>query len=437
MINKRKITIGTINFRLNKSKMQVNGLCPIQMRYSYKGKIVAFSLGESILIENWDEDMKCPLYLSKPIAKKIRPDLNYSLFASMSDVNSIISKMVELELDIKEIESEILYVTKEISTDEVIDRLKIKRGLIKPNEDKVYFTEFMRKYIVDNDKRLLHSTKVVYQTIINMVEDFESKRAKRYEIGEIGFNYIKNICDYMVTDLKLINSTIFRRLKLIKGFVNKARKQGFKIDSTYLDFTWKDDDSEVIALTMDELNRIAALALDGNIKLQKVRDVFLFSCYTGLRYSDCKNLKKVNIKEGFLRITSIKTKSSVSVPISKRAKELIDKYYNVNNDLLFPVPSNQKFNDYIKQVCELAGLNEMIEKVRFRGSERLVEVLPKFEFISAHTGRKTFVTLSLELGMKAEEVMPITGHKDYKSFKRYVNLTEQRAKEALLSAWEK
>lgn len=75
--------------------------------------------------------------------------------------------------------------------------------------------------------------------------------------------------------------------------------------------------------------------------------------------------------------------------------------------------------------------------MRFSGVKEVVEYRPKYQMITAHVARKTFVTLSLELGMQAEEVMRITGHKDYKSFKRYVNITEKRAKVALLSAWEK
>lgn len=123
--------------------------------------------------------------------------------------------------------------------------------------------------------------------------------------------------------------------------------------------------------------------------------------------------------------------------MSKKAKQYIEKYDTNKSDFVFPVASSQKFNEYIKRACERAEINEIIQKVRYSGAKQVVEESPKHKLISAHTARKTFVTLSLELGMKAEEIMPITGHKDYKSFKRYVNLTEKRAKEALLNAWDK
>ena len=87
-------------------------------------------------------------------------------------------------------------------------------------------------------------------------------------------------------------------------------------------------------------------------------------------------------------------------------------------------------------LCELAGINEATEIIRFKGPKRESVVYPKYELIGVHTGRKTFVTLSLEKGMTAEEVMSISGHKDYKSFKRYVNITEQRKKIVMQKAWQ-
>jgi integrase len=103
--------------------------------------------------------------------------------------------------------------------------------------------------------------------------------------------------------------------------------------------------------------------------------------------------------------------------------------------LPLPVISNQKLNDYIKELCKEAKLNDPIEIVRFKGDKRVATVYPKYDLISIHVGRKTFVTLSLAKEMTAEEVMKISGHEDYQSFKRYVNVTETRKKESMQKAW--
>jgi integrase len=78
--------------------------------------------------------------------------------------------------------------------------------------------------------------------------------------------------------------------------------------------------------------------------------------------------------------------------------------------------SNQKLNEYVKELCKLAEITESTEIIRYRGATRIAKIYPKYELISAHTGRKTFVTISLEMGIPAEVVMKVTGHSDYKSF---------------------
>ena len=97
--------------------------------------------------------------------------------------------------------------------------------------------------------------------------------------------------------------------------------------------------------------------------------------------------------------------------------------------------SNQNLNYYIKELCKLIGIDQLIEIVRFFGKKREVKTYPKHDLIHFHTARKTFVTLSLEKGMSAEEVMTISGHEDYKSFARYVKVTENRKKVVMLKAW--
>ncbi len=152
-----------------------------------------------------------------------------------------------------------------------------------------------------------------------------------------------------------------------------------------------------------------------------------------MRYSDLAGLKRENIKNDELRITVKKTKELLSIPLNPYSIAILNRYKDRHQPL--PMISNQKLNDYIKDLCKQSGINEQVEIVRFRGAKREAITYLKHELISVHTGRKTFVTLSLEKGMSAEEVMTITGHKDYKSFKRYVKITEQRKKVVMRNAW--
>lgn len=429
MSKRKKITLGTINFILKTKKLSVEGLAPIYLRYSYKGIPREYSVGKSILPLNWDDEAKEPIYISKPIAKKLAPEIRYSLFLNTADVQDIISGFNELELKIKSIESTLEIVTSE----NVIDTLRYGE---RPKDEAqgVYFDDWIKSIADENKEKMKHSTWKVYNTMNQMIIDYESSRKQRTLLKNVDYSYMKGICIFM-NQKGLLNSTITKRLRHLKGFVKTAIKHGLEINPSYQSYSWIENELDVIALTLEELRQVENLDLTENPKLERVRDVFIFACNTGLRYSDFSKLKKEHVKNGYLKFTSTKTKGLQTVPLTEAAKRLISKYSTKESDHIFPVESGQKFNEKIKDVCELAKVNEKIEKVRYSGAKQIIDVQPKYKLISAHTARRTFVTLSLELGMKAEEIMNITGHKSYQSFKKYVKITEKRAKEALLSAW--
>ncbi len=171
---------------------------------------------------------------------------------------------------------------------------------------------------------------------------------------------------------------------------------------------------EVISLTNEEFEALYYLDLSANKRLAQVRDVFCFACSTGLRYSDLNQLKREHIKHDEIRITVKKTKEPLSVPLTPYSKNILAKYEAMHRPL--PVISNQRLNDYVKELCSMAGISEQVEIVRFRGTKREAITYKKYELIGVHTGRKTFATLSLERGMSAEEVMTITGHQGLPKF---------------------
>jgi integrase len=138
-----------------------------------------------------------------------------------------------------------------------------------------------------------------------------------------------------------------------------------------------------------------------------------------LRYSDIFQLKKGNVKGEEIHFTTVKTNDKLIVPLNDYAKEILKKY-----DYSLPVISNQKTNKYLKEICKIEELelDEEIVLTKKRGGEDLEFIEPKYNFISTHTARRTHVTLSLEKGMRPEVVMSNTGHKDYKTFKKYIKL---------------
>jgi integrase len=187
-------------------------------------------------------------------------------------------------------------------------------------------------------------------------------------------------------------------------------------------------------LNDEEFERLFDFDFSNMKKYERVRDVFCFSCVSGLRYSDLLQLKQEHITENEVNLRVQKTKQLLNIPLNKYSKSILSRYKGELKPL--PVISNQKMNKYIKEICQLAEINTPIEIVRYKGAVKIPTTYPKYELMSVHVGRKTFATLSLLKGMNYEVAMSITGHKDYKSFSRYVRVAQKEKQFAMSKAWD-
>jgi integrase len=212
------------------------------------------------------------------------------------------------------------------------------------------------------------------------------------------------------------NATLKKHVGCVVQFVKWARKRGYHESNAYRDIDVRirvqKPETNVVYLNVDEIARLNQLKFKENeSRLEKARDVFLFACFTGLRHSDLKNLKRSDIKNGDLVITSQKTEDSIRVPIVSKAKDILDKYKDSNDVNPLPVQSQQRYNDYLKIIGERAKLNDKVTLTHFKGRERVEETFTKWELLSSHVARKTFVTMAVFLKIPMETVRRITGHK--------------------------
>lgn len=159
-----------------------------------------------------------------------------------------------------------------------------------------------------------------------------------------------------------------------------------------------------------------------------MRDVFCFQCFTGLRYSDVAKLKKedVNLSAGYFTTVTKKTVDSLKIELNKYSRAILEKYADVplKRGLALPVISNAKMNEYLKTIGEMVGINAPQREVYFKGSTRYEEVHPKWEMLTTHCGRRTFVVNALMLGIPGEVIMSWTGHKDYKAMRPYIKIVD-------------
>jgi integrase len=271
-----------------------------------------------------------------------------------------------------------------------------------------------------------------FKTIRKHLENFQYNKKYNLSFDSINQDFFDRFTAYQMNDLNHTNNTIHKTNGIFKSFMNWATDRGFNKNLDYRKFKTKETETEIIYLTDEELNTLLDFDLN-NERLANLRDVFCFACFTGQRFSDVSRIRPEDIKNGFWHLRTKKTRDLIQIPLSRQAKEVLSKYFD--SDLKLPVISNQKSNTYLKELCKKAGINDIVYKVRYRGAKRLEEAHPKYELITTHTARRTFVTLSLEKGMRPETVMKITGHKDYKTMKKYIKITEKVVKQELERAW--
>ena len=304
---------------------------------------------------------------------------------------------------------------------------KIQDKLVKTDENG--FFEVFRQFI-DTEAKAKGWTKgtiTKLSTVCNLLKEFESTRRNKIAFSGIDQEFYDSLVAFLQNDKQHINSYILKNLKCFKWFMNWATKRGFNKNLTFreIDIDLKTvRNQNIIFLTWPELQQLYNMPIKQAF-LDRTRDCFCFQCFTGLRYSDLHNLKKTDLKENIIQFTTIKTGETLNIPYNKYSQAIIEKYKDLPTDSVLPVISNQKYNDFLKELGKLAGFDSPETMIHFRGSQRIERTVPKYELLSSHTGRKTFVTSAIYLGMPTEVIMGITGHKDHSTMELYYKIVKE------------
>lgn len=242
--------------------------------------------------------------------------------------------------------------------------------------------------------------------------------------------------NFLRDERKLRNSTLGKQLGFLKWFLRWAAGKGYNEEKAFQTFApkFKTTEKKVVFLEWDELMTVYKHKIPRRLSyLGRVRDVFCFCCFTSLRYSDVANLKRSDVFDDHISITTVKTADSLKIELNDYSKAILDKYRDVEfeGDLALPVISNQKMNDYIKKLGQLCKIDKPITVTYYKGNQRFDEVHPKYELLGTHSGRRTFICNALILGIAPHVVMKWTGHSDYKSMRPYIDVADAAKAEAM------
>lgn len=232
----------------------------------------------------------------------------------------------------------------------------------------------------------------------------------------------------------LSNVTINNYLNNIRRFSKWAEEKNYTSKCTIhkQKASLKTIKKPVIFLDWSELMDIMKLDFTYLKSYDIIRDMFCFSCFTGLRYSDLLNLKWIDVFEDRIEIVTKKTHDRLYIELNKFSKGIIDKLKKTDHDdmsYIFPRMSLKHYNEVLVNIAKRAGINKEIEYDYLSGSERITNRFKKYECITSHTARRTFVCNALSIGIPPNVVMKWTGHKNYKSMNPYIDVTSNAKKE--------
>ncbi len=412
------------NIYINEKAPDKKGACKLMLFFSYKGKRLMLYTGERCLPEHFDKG-KMRVNRKHPFQIETNSILNNLCESTESHYKQFISKgkipsVQELKEAIKPKSEEETSSSKHSMSD--------------------YFDLNERHQISKGNAR---STKYNYRTLQRMFSKYEKDKKERIELhsfDEIQHTKFINWCIY---ELDNIPNTVAKRNGFIKSFFGFCERNGATVHPFYKDIKVKKINPEMIFLTELELKKMEEVEVDSY--LEKTKDCFLFSCYTGLRYSDLKalTLDHISLKDEhyIINIFQEKTKKRISIVLSSKAVAIMEKYKNnvlrsQKNKYFLPIISNQKLNAYLKELGQIAEIDSPVEKITYHKGDIAMVMVPKYELLTFHKSRHTFATLSLQRGMPLAALQKILGHKRIEETMIYAKVVESFQHDQLLKAWD-
>lgn len=383
----------------------------ILMRWSFDGQRLKYNTGEMVKPSDWNEK-----------SQQVKRTVSGSL-----EINGLLDKCSD---DLKRI-----YRTAKLNNEPVdAEYLTIKLDEIyKGRSTATDLFAFIDGFIDSVKSLRTKSTIDIYNNAKNHLKEYESYNSTKLSFDKITLDFYNQFSHYLIANKGFSTNTIAKIIKTLKTFMNEATERGLNKNLEFKSKRFKviTEETEAIYLNETELNLIHQLNLNSDERLERVRDLFLVGCYTGLRFSDLSQLKSENINGNIIKIRTQKTSELVVIPVSPQVQSILNKY----NGSLPNAISNQKTNDYLKEIGKLANLIEMVEITENKGQMRIKNFVPKHELITTHTARRSFATNLYLQGFPTISIMKITGHRTEKAFMRYLKISQEQNAQLLSKFW--
>lgn len=382
-------------FYVRRDKMKSDGTLPIFCGLTINKKRVSFNIKASVAPAIWDAGTSRASGKSK----------------QATDINRIIEKYIML---LHEKHDEIF------DRDGIVDAKELKNTILgnssSANGVPIYLLQVYKQHNDEMEK--LVGTKFSpailqkYKCVYKKIQDFLSLKYNKSDIKlkEIRHNFLTDFETYLRVEGKCQTNTVGRNMRLLKKIINIAKNNGWILVDPYANYKIHFEKTDRGFLKEEELKAIIDKEFSIE-RLRNVRDVFIFSCFTGLSYSDIHELKYDDLKTNFddrlwIMKKRVKTGTDIKVPLTDIPLSIIERYRNKQkNGKVLPTMCNQKMNSYLKEIADVCGIDKNL---------------------TYHMSRHTFATLFLTLGVPIESVSKMLGHTKISTTQIYARITDNK-----------
>ena len=371
------ITRVNISFFRYHSRETETGEAPLYCRLWHESKRKIFSIGFKVTRNRWNQ--------------------NKQIATGKSEMTQRINTQMEvIKKKLVEIETKLIM---EGSEDILEDMYALYIG--KTTASRSFITLFEERYMTAKSMegiKFKKSTLDKFKDVLELVRAYikKSYHASDIPMNKVNFKFISGLEDYLLTVRRQKPVTINKNMQRVKQVTTYAMKCNYIKVDPFIDHAPLKVEKELVFLTTEELHKLESYQF-AQERLAKVRDLYLFSVYTGLAYHEAFALQKKHIimafdKKFWIEMKREKTGKGISVPLLPQAMKIMEKYDNGGDKEahVLPAISNQKMNSYLKEITEIVGINKKL---------------------THHTARKTFATtILLYNDVPIEIVSKLLGH---------------------------
>ena len=394
------------SFHLKNPKGDKESLIYFSAYFKNESKKLIYSTGETITPKEWKFKNRMPNDLS---GRTTRADNHRTINMQLNRYTDFYIKII----------NRYIHAEEEITIENIRNEFdkEFKKTKTGSRDFFSVYDKFMTEKINDKtDKANSTSTIKRYEYNKKLLQDFEESKDVKLNFNQIDKKFYNTFINYCTNTKNHSTNTLSRNIGLFKTFMNWAVLNRYTYKLDFQEFkNIKKEITDEVALSKEQVVEIFNFDFSNNQRLERVRDLFVFGCFTGMRYSNYSKIKKNDIIDSHIKVRDVKdNRKQLNIPLNDYSSYLLKKY-----DYRLPEISNQKFNVYIKEVIKIVGYTEDIKKTSKLGNEIIETVTPFYKRISSHTARRSFITIMKTEKVPDKIIMGFTGHKSLEVFNQY------------------